>query len=110
VARLTRFAQRGAGDLAEARTGRPSAAVPLLHRQGKACRRRSDPAEGERAIGWKSPALLDPEGGKGLILGVRGTCAATTYRRVPGIGRFPLQHGVEAMPLQDVGRELLAEA
>jgi len=28
----------------------------------------------------------------------------------PGSERFPLQHGVEAMPLQDVGRELLAEA
>jgi hypothetical protein len=39
VARLTCFAQRGAGDQAEARTHRPSAAVPLLHCQGEACRR-----------------------------------------------------------------------
>lgn len=28
----------------------------------------------------------------------------------PGSEHFPLQHGVEAMPLQEVGRELLAEA
>lgn len=28
----------------------------------------------------------------------------------PGSERFPLPHGVEAMPLQDVGRELLGEA
>jgi predicted AAA+ superfamily ATPase len=28
----------------------------------------------------------------------------------PGSERFPLQHGVEAMPLQEVGRELLTEA
>lgn len=28
----------------------------------------------------------------------------------PGSEGFPREHGVEAMPLQDVGRELLAEA
>jgi len=54
VARLTCFAQRDAGDQAEARTRRPSAAVPLLHCQGEACRRPKRPC---RARARKAPVM-----------------------------------------------------
>ncbi|MER8944542.1 hypothetical protein [Mesorhizobium sp. M0959] len=53
---------------------------------------------------------LAPKVEKGLHQACEDLAPVRRIVVLPGSEHFPLQHGVEAMPLQDLGRALLGEA
>jgi len=64
---------------------------------------------GQRLWAVEIKRSLTPKVEKGFYQACEDLAPERRIVVFPGLERFPLQHNVEAMPLQDVGRELLAE-
>jgi predicted AAA+ superfamily ATPase len=65
---------------------------------------------GQRFWAVEIKRSLTPKVEKGFYVACEDLAPQRRIVVYPGSERFPLQHGVEAMPLQDAGQELLAGA
>ena len=65
---------------------------------------------GQRLWAIEIKRSLTPKVEKGFYQACEDLAPERRIVVFPGSERFPLPHGVEAMPLQDAGRELLGKA
>ncbi|ESZ03164.1 ATP-binding protein [Mesorhizobium sp. M0923] len=65
---------------------------------------------GQRLWAIEIKRSLTPKVEKGFHQACEDLAPEQRFVVFPGSERFPLQHGIEAVPLQDMGRALLDEA